>query len=464
MRRSYGRRLTGWMPVWIGSWARDGALLLVSQFTAVLATTLLAILLTRGLGPSEWGIFAGLLGLSLAFSAVVNFGVSAWLLRELSQLWIDHDSSEDETRRSVGQLIGGGLLLNTSLGTVLFAGTLVIALASGLKFTLTVALLCLTVYAALSGIAGGFEPFFRARRKLRFVVIGLLLEKTLLVGLAALAVAVGLGIPGIALMYLIAGLAKTVFYGLNIFPSDLIRASFDVTSLKRAIREAMPFVLNGASLNIIPRFDTFILATISATAAGYFAIGDRLLGPAIMIPWVMTSALYPFLARERGRPAAGRKLLVIFAAAGTILALFGVLLAPTLIPLMFGEAYEPAIKVTQVMLLAIPFIYGNNVLLTQLYTSGRERSVLGATIGASLIGTVAIVGGQLAIGAVGAASGYVSRQILFSVGLLALASGHPSGYRAQGRPEERVHEESVTTALAAVPRAQEGSGESIRLP
>ena len=94
------------MPVWIGSWARDGALLLVSQFTAVLATTLLAILLTRGLGPSEWGIFAGLLGLSLAFSAVVNFGVSAWLLRELSQLWIDHDSSEDETRRSVGQLIG----------------------------------------------------------------------------------------------------------------------------------------------------------------------------------------------------------------------------------------------------------------------------------------------------------------------------------------------------------------------
>ena len=464
MLRRVGPRLTGWLPAWTGSWARDGALLLFSQFTAVLATMVLAILLTRGLGPSDWGIFSGFLGLSLAFSTVVNFGVSAWLLRELSRLWVDHDTSAEETRRSVGQLIGGGLLLNAYLGAILVAGTLVTALALGLKFTLAAALLSLMVYAALSGVSAGFEPFFRARRKLRFVVIGLLLEKILLVALAAVAMVVGLGVPGIAVMYVLAGLAKTVFYGANIFPSKLIHMSLDVSSLKRAIRESMPFVLNGASLNIIPRFDTFALATLSATAAGYFAIGDRLVSPAIMIPWVMTSALYPYLARERGRSASGWKLLVIFAVVGMVLAIGGVLLAPTMIPLLFGKAYEPAVAVTQIMILSIPFIYGNNVLLTQLYTSGRERNVLGATIGTSVLGTVAIIVGQLTVGPTGAASGYLIRQVLFLAGLIAVAF---SPLTARGRRrlvEDRAPEEPATASLAAIPRVQEGSGGSIPLP
>jgi O-antigen/teichoic acid export membrane protein len=461
--RSIRLRLTGWLPTWTGTWARDGFVLLFSQFTAVLATTLLAILLTRSLGPSDWGIFSGFLGLSLAFSTVVNFGVSQWLMRELSRVWVDHDSSADETRKSVGELIGGGLLLNTSLGVTLIAGTLVSATLLGLSFTLAVALISLMAYAALSGISAGFEPFFRARRKLRFVVAGVLLEKILLVALVAVAIAADWGVPGIAVMYVVAGLVRAGFYGANLFPSRLIHISLSIPSLGRAARESMPFVLNGVSLNIIPRLDTFILATLSATAAGYFAIGDRVVGPAVMIPWVMTSALYPFLARERGDTSAGWKLLGLFAGVGTLLAVCGVLLAPTMIPLLFGEAYEPAVAVTQIMILATPFIYGNNLLLAQLYTSRRERSVLGATIGTSVFGTVAIVVGQLTLGPTGAASGYVIRQLLFLVGLIAVAFAPIARNRGR-RAEDHVPEEPIIAPPAGMPRPQEESSASIQIP
>jgi O-antigen/teichoic acid export membrane protein len=133
-----------------------------------------------------------------------------------------------------------------------------------------------------------------------------------------------------------------------------------------------------------------------------------------------------------------------------------------MIPLLFGEAYEPAVAVTQIMILATPFIYGNNILLAQLYTSRRERSVLGATIGTSIFGTGAIVVGQLTLGPTGAASGYVIRQVLFLVGLIAVAFA-PVARKRGRRAEDPVPEEPVI-APAGMSRPQDESSASIQIP
>jgi len=44
------KRNKSWLPSWLRSWAADSAVLLFSQFAAVVATSTLAILLTRRLG------------------------------------------------------------------------------------------------------------------------------------------------------------------------------------------------------------------------------------------------------------------------------------------------------------------------------------------------------------------------------------------------------------------------------
>jgi O-antigen/teichoic acid export membrane protein len=263
-------------------------------------------------------------------------------------------------------------------------------------------------------------------------------------------VAAGFGVSAIAAMYIVAGTARVLVNAINIHASKhvvLARASFD--SFRTTLRASMPFALNAAALNIIPRLDAVILVTLSTTAAGYFALGDRVLGPAIMIPWVMGSALYPFLAREGARSAAGWKILGVFVSAGSVLAVAGIALAPTLVPLIFGSAYDEAVDVVQVMLLAIPFVYGSNAMLAQLYTAGQERSILVVTLGMSALGTVAIVAGQLVVGATGAAGGYLLRQILFLAGLVAIA-GVPalttrSGRRGHGQPTAEDQSSSSPT-------------------
>jgi O-antigen/teichoic acid export membrane protein len=447
-------RHRAWLPAWTKHWARDSGLLLLSQFSAVVATSLLAILVARNLGPSDWGIFSGFLGLSLAFSIVVNFGVGGWLLRELSKLWAVDDCPSDEASGRAGHLVSGAIVLNVGLGMALVLGTLIVTQLVHLDSTATLALVSLMGYAALSGAVAGLEAFFRSRRQLRVVVGAVLVEKFLLLFLVGLAVVAELGIAGIAAMYLVAGMARVLFYGANTRASKHVVISLpSFTSLRGAMRDSLPFALNAASLNVIPRLDTFVLVTLSATAAGYFALGDRILGPLIMIPWVMSSALYPFLAREEKRTHAGWRMVAVFAGAGALLAIVGIAFAPILVPLIFGNAYDEAVDVVRMMLLAIPFVYGSNVMLAQLYTWGRERSILVVTLGISAIGTLAIVAGQLAVGSTGAAAGYVLRQVLFLVGLGTIAAipfwvqedhrnrgAQPNG--ETGRPSRRTEEDS----------------------
>jgi O-antigen/teichoic acid export membrane protein len=435
------RWLRDWMPPWTRHWAADSGLLFFSQFAALVATSMLAILLARTLGPSEWGIFSGLLALGLAFSIFVDFGVSTWLLRELSRLWASEEGAEEDIRARAGHLVIGSLLLNACLGTALLVATVVVSELMRLERSLTFGLACLMAYAVLLAASSALEALFRSRRQLRRVVAAMLLEKTVLLLLIAAAVVVGLGIPGIALMYAIAGAARFAFNGTNVvLREDLVLRCPSPEDLRRVFGQSMPFALSATSLNLFPRLDTFLIASLSATGAGYFAIGDRVVGPALIIPAVVSSTLFPFLALEPRRSSAAWKIVLILCLAGGGLAALGALCAPFVVPALFGTNYRSAVGVVQVMLFVLPFVYGSSPLLTQLYASGRERSVLAATISVSCVGTVAIVAGQLALGPVGAASGYLLRQILLLLSLIAVAliplrlSGRETGTDEEGRP------------------------------
>src|SRR5829696_3429571 len=69
---------------WIRLWARDSTAVAGSQFAALAVTTALTIIVARYLGPSEFGVFAGLLGLAQLISTFAALGVSTWLVREFS--------------------------------------------------------------------------------------------------------------------------------------------------------------------------------------------------------------------------------------------------------------------------------------------------------------------------------------------------------------------------------------------
>jgi O-antigen/teichoic acid export membrane protein len=413
------------LPSWARLWAVDSAALLFSQLAAIVATSALAILLARHLAPNDWGIFSGFLSLSMGLSVFAEFGLAQWLLRELSRVWTQRErvSAPSRLGRRGGRIVAASFAVNLVLATAIVIAAGVIAAALRLDTTSAILVVALVAYGGLLAVCSCLETVFRARRALTRVVAATLVEKGLLLALVCLALLFGFGLVAIGIAYALAGVARFIFDTAAIFrDGDVIVTRPSMRVARYVAHESIPFALNRVSLNIVPRFDTFLLAALSPIAAGYFALGDRALGPIIIIPVVMSSALFPFLAQEPAGSRAAWRVVGLLGAAGGAIAAVGIGLAPQLVPFVFGHEYEPAVPTVQMMLVAIPFIFAANPLLTHLYTARLEHRGLGIRLGGvSCLGTVAVVLGQTLIGPVGAAAGFTGRMILF-VSILVVAS------------------------------------------
>lgn len=397
---------------WIRAWMSDSAQLLGSQALTVIATSIAAITIARTLEPEDWAVFSAFLGLSMALALVADFGISTWLLRELSGLVAGRQESDGSER--IGRLVTSGVVLNAVIALPLLVAAAIWSAFARPGSGATLALMSLLAYGALTTSANALESHLRARREVRLVLSASLLEKSALIVLVLVVASVDLGVGAIGLAYLGAGVLRVAFDAVVVFLRR--RVPFRSPSLRYVVdiaRTSAPFALNAASLNLVPRLDTLVLAAMSTTSAAWFAIGDRVLGPALFIPGTLASALYPFMATHAARRSSPWRLAGGLGLFGLALAGVAIVLAPFLIPWLFGAAYEDAVPVAQVMLLMLPLVYAASPLLVVAYSYGWERSLQLPVLVLSLAGTVAIVIGQAAGGATFAAVGFVARSALF---------------------------------------------------
>ncbi|MGH3134084.1 MAG: oligosaccharide flippase family protein [Gaiellaceae bacterium] len=410
----------------------DSALLLGSQALTVLATSLAAIAIARTLDPDDWGIFSAFLGLSLALAIVIEFGLGTWLLRELSSLFAG-GADQMRTRQRAGALVTSAVVVNAMLALPLVLAGAIWSATAGPGAVTAIALVSLLTYGALTATATALEAHMRARRQVLLVVGASVFEKSILGAALLVAIVADAGLAAIGVAYLVAGLSRGAFDAITVFWRHAVPLvpprPRSVVALARA---SLPFALTTGSLNVIPRLDTFVLVTMSATSAAWFAIGDRVLGPALLVPATVGSALYPFMATASARRTSPWRLAGALAACGGMLALLGILLAPFLIPLLFGSAYRDAVPVAQVMLLALPIVYAASPLLVVAYSHGRERSLIGPILATSLAGTAMIIVGEALGGTTLAAAGLVLRSFLFLlvVGTVAFAAWRRQGHEA----------------------------------
>lgn len=399
-------------------WARDSGLLLVSQLLATLATSVLAVLVARTLGPSDFGVFAGFLALSFAMTVLIELGVGAWLLRELSAR---REGANSACRHGSYELLVGALALTGLLGVTVVISALGVAAALGTSAELTLVLAALLGYTTCLGASGAIEAAFRASRSLKAVVFIVTLEKTVLLIAVATSVVLDLGLSGISLAYMIAGATRLTSSASLAYSRGRIGWVRPSSGLLRYVaKSSLPFALNSGLTSILVRLDPAVIGLISATAAGLFAVGDRVVGALLVVPVIGAGTLYPHLAGSHNVARAARRASWVLGAIGVAGSVIGMISAPFLIPALFGPRFSEAVAVVQVMLCSLPFMFASGPIMAGLYTLGLERRVIPFTAVSVLLGTGLIVGGQLLFGALGAASGYLTRQVCFAAVVFAL--------------------------------------------
>jgi O-antigen/teichoic acid export membrane protein len=417
-------RLSAHLPGFTRKWAGDTGLLLISQAQVTIVTTLLAVVLARSLGPADWGIFSTFLSLSQGAALLVDVGLNNYLLREVSRIWA---RDEEAPRRELAIESAGVMRLclpvNFCFGSLLVLAFGAGALILGLSLILSVLLAALMAYVVLIALAAGLETTLRAQRRTGLILAGVLLDKLVLLGGVGVTLYADLGFAGLAASHVLAGLCHVAFsYSFTLLPLPRPSERPPLRESLTMVKLSFPFAFNMAALNVIPRFDLTIIAAFSTVAASYYAIGERVVFAVIIVPTVAGMALYPFLAREKSAASSAVRAGAIMALGGAAFAAVGAALAPIVLPALFGSEYDESIVVTQIMLIALPFMFASNAMIPGLYTSGRERRLFGVTAPAALLGTAGVLVGQLLFGVVGAAIAFVARQVLYAGALLVLST------------------------------------------
>ncbi len=365
-RRRHSGRLT---PAWTAAWARDSFVILAAQPFSVLATSLVAILIARELDPGDWATFSAFLGLALGLSIVVDSGLGTWLLRELSG---SAAATAATPRMAEGKLIGASLTFNALGALVTGLATVTIAVLAGADGTEVLTLVLLVIHIGTFASASICDATLRSRRRVGWVAAGTLVEKGSLLVLVGCTILLGeASIPLFAAAYALSSTSRLVLLG-GAALRGIALARAKLWELPALVRAALPFALSALSLNLVPRLDTLVLLGMSSTSAAYIALGERTLGPALIVPVVLSLSLYPFIAGRGTRvswPVVGG-----VTALGAVIAAVGIALSPTLVPAIFGETYRPAITTVQLFMLILPFSYASNVLLTYLYTASTRTS------------------------------------------------------------------------------------------
>ena len=121
----------------------------------------------------------------------------------------------------------------------------------------------LLTYGALLGAANGLDAYLRSRRRIRALVAFTVTEKALLVVLVVAVELAGFGISWIAAAYALAGSVRLALVAYAVFGRDhltFVRPRLD--AIREVCARSLPFALNTASLNVIPRLDSFVLLKI----------------------------------------------------------------------------------------------------------------------------------------------------------------------------------------------------------
>jgi O-antigen/teichoic acid export membrane protein len=342
-----------------------------SSRIAMLAVLIIA---ARMLGPSQYGTFAALQGISVFVMGFASFGFATWTIRSLS-----------ETREH-REVLDPALTLTGAAAFVLLAGIIVVGPVV-LGVTEVASLALLQVYALSTAVSSILNGAFVAREHTFPIAVLAGVEKLLLLALiAGLLTLSQFSLIPLTLVYALSGCAKVIMTGVMLQrQTSWSPRVASISEMRSATREAWPFGLTQAVQGFGARLDAPVLALYSPVLAGVYSAAFRFLEGSIFVIQAVSLALFPSAVSAAGRKDFDYRGLVFKAWALAVLVGAPVVLLLAVAPdrlmrLTYGSAFVDSGAVLFLLSLAVPLVFINVTSSMLLNACGREKFVLAVNV------------------------------------------------------------------------------------
>ena len=397
----------------VGRRGTRGALqLAVRGLLLRILTFLGTLVLARILAPSDFGVFA-----------IVSFVVSVWaMLGDLGLGAALVQQQEEPTARQLATAwTAQQAIALAAMAAIWLTAPALAALVPGLPGDAPWMLRVLSIGLLLSSLRT--LPTVMLERELRF---GPLAAAEIAQQVAYYAVAIGLAVAGCgAWSFVLAGVAQlgTGALVVNLIWRRMPSLALDRECLGRLIAFGFDFqlsvILAALRDSPLPAMAGLVLGTASA---GMLQFASRIGLTVASIDEIVARIVFPALSRLQGRADDQARALN---AATMLTALFMVpfqcllaALAPLLVPLVFGDRWQPAVLPLQLICLGTLFRFPARYLRQTVFAEGDSRRGLIIAAACLLLAAIPVVPGLLIGGLPGISLGFLIGALL---GLVATA-------------------------------------------
>lgn len=353
-------------------------------------TVIVGIWVARYLGPAEFGELAYALACIAFFQAIANLGLDGITVRDLSQNKID-----------APKLLGTVFILRLLVGVLCWlAAILLMGLLNGWQDRSVLLILLIgsvLVFQAADTVDLWFQSQSQSRRTVFAKAIAYVLSSgckiTLILLKAPLVAFAGIFILEAA----VAAIGLAIAY--RRYPCEERWSAASGMGLK-LIKESWPFVLSGVSIMFYMRIDqVMIKEMIGSQQLGIYAAVLPLATLWQVIPVTLSASLAPFVARKKTESEAVywqalEMIFRIYAILGWLVIWPTIILAPWLIPLLFGDQYHEGVMVLSIYVFTNIFINMGVAQSLWMLNERRARLSLANTMAGAV---VCVVGNYLLI-------------------------------------------------------------------
>lgn len=325
-------------------------------FRMALGMVVLAVL-ARYLGPAQFGVLNYAIGLAAVFATVASFGIEGIVIRELVK-------QPDKTHQILGAAFGLRLAgAAIAMALVYLFGLLTHADAAIAPLALLVAL------GFLPQSMDVIDLWFQKNIQSRYTV-------TAKMAAAVVGAAVKIGLVlndapliwfGAALSFdaLLIGMALAVQYRLRGERITAWSPSFTMAQL--IVKDCWPLILSGLLVALYLRVEQImVMNMLGAKSAGIYYAAIRVSEIWVFIPTLILSSIYPLLVSKRGNDRGGylqqlQSVFDLLTGLGFLVAVMVSVMAPFIIPLLFGKEYSDAVVILIILAWSAPIVFSGAV-------------------------------------------------------------------------------------------------------
>lgn len=331
---------------------KNSSYLLIAQFLVKIVSFFYTVFLARILGVENFGLFTVALSYFSLISAVADFGISRYLIRELAR-----------GHKDVSTLVSNILILRLTAIAVVFA-----VFSVGMSILdPNIDRVSLTLIALLSifpqAVALTIDGVFVAVNKFKLSAFGLVILSVVTAILGVGLVYSGFGPMGASAALFFGELLYALFMAFLFWKQKFVfKPAIETKILKEIIVGSLPYGLLGVLGLLYFKIDTILLSYMRGSfETGIYAAAYRFLEAIIFIPSAISTALFPILAKlhdsdpEHVKRIYYKGLWVMLILSLPILIGY-VLILPVIINFFLPE-YVQSIYALQILSLTIPLMF-----------------------------------------------------------------------------------------------------------